>query len=147
MLLRILRPGEYSAMPHSKVVLRLEWITGAVVVAQLAECLRPTVEAHGLNPVIGEFLKNIFFLITVLKRRNLRKRGHDLKKSELFCYYFYCVLGLKTKPVQYNFKGINYDQSLFTYKIDHRSTGIYWDLMVGTTTFTIPTVTGSWSKF
>ena len=49
---------------------------GAVVEAQLAERSIPTPEVRSSNPVIGEFLKNIFVLSTVLKRRNWKEVGN-----------------------------------------------------------------------
>jgi len=41
-------------------------MTGAVVVAQLAEQLLPIQEVRGSNPDTGKFLKNIYLLSTVL---------------------------------------------------------------------------------
>ena len=69
--------------------------------AQLVEQSLPTIEVHGLIPVIGDVLMNILFtylLSTVLKRQEKKKRPkknclQKTSRTVLFCLFLSAAKG------------------------------------------------------
>ena len=63
--------------------------TVVVFVALLAEWSHPSPEVCGSNPVIGDFLKNIYLLSTVSKRQKQRKRCREWPNEKAVAFYFW----------------------------------------------------------
>ena len=59
---------------------RRQWQSGAVVVAQLAECLLPIPEVRGSKLVIGEILCWTYLMLTVEKTKKEAVNGPFKKR-------------------------------------------------------------------